>query len=295
MSAQQNLVPNGSFEDTVNCPSNYDELNKTMFWYKPTQGTPDLFNSCNTIPYFIGTPSNGGGYQFPKDGRAYAGFAVNFDTSNGALLNYREYLQIKLISKLDAGKKYTVSFFVSRADSFFIALKDIGAFISKFPIGCNCSSTLILSPQVVYGNFVTDNNNWTEVKGEFLANGTEEFLTLGYFKNNNSTDTVFLKPTNDLTAYYYLDKVSIFQSPDLLVLANVFTPNNDGINDTFRSPNDAVEICIYNRWGIKIFGSKEKFDWNGNSDANEPCSAGVYYYIIQTETETYKGFLELIK
>ena len=295
MSAQQNLVPNGSFEDTMNCPDNYDELNKTKYWYKPTQGTPDLFHSCNSMPYFIGVPYNGAGYQNAKDGSAYAGIGMNFDTSNPALLNFREYLQIKLDNKLEFGKKYSVSFHVSRADSFFVGLKNIGAYLSDIPVTCNCSSALILSPQILHSDFITDNQNWTEIKGEFIANGSEQFLTLGYFKNNNMTDTIILKSTSDFTAYYYIDKVSVVRLDDLVVLANVFSPNADGINDLFRGPSDAFEITIYNRWGAKVFNSNEKFDWNGNSNAGESCNAGVYYYIIQTETVIYKGFLELIR
>jgi gliding motility-associated-like protein len=60
---------------------------------------------------------------------------------------------------------------------------------------------------------------------------------------------------------------------------NVFTPNNDGFNDTFyllfleQYPGTAVSV--FNRWGKKIFESSDyKNDWKA-----ENISDGVYYYV----------------
>ncbi|HTA83765.1 MAG TPA: PKD domain-containing protein, partial [Bacteroidia bacterium] len=51
---------------------------------------------------------------------------------------------------------------------------------------------------------------------------------------------------------------------------NVFTPNNDGINDLFiihAEHEPAYTIEIYNRWGVKVFTSNNPLDyWNGKID-----------------------------
>lgn len=75
--------------------------------------------------------------------------------------------------------------------------------------------------------------------------------------------------------------------------ANVFTPNGDGINDTFRIPNWPPEDCqneflkieIYNRWGKLVFQSDRKdFEWDGKG-----FPSGVYYYTIFFTNSRFKG------
>ncbi len=65
-----------------------------------------------------------------------------------------------------------------------------------------------------------------------------------------------------------------------IVIPNVFTPNNDGANDTFKIEGlDYVEgavMKIYNRWGRKIYESDNyKNDWTG-----EDFAEGVYFYVL---------------
>lgn len=300
MSAQQNLVPNGSFEDTIGCPDNYDQLYKAISWYKPTLGSSDYYNNCNSATNFISVPQNAAGYQLAKEGQAYAGFSIGFDTVNIAFNNYREYLQIKLSSTLKLSKKYIVSFYISRADSFFVGVKNIGAYFSSNPISCNCNSTLLYNPQITSNSYIIDNTSWVLIQGEFTSNGTEEYLTIGYFNNNNSLDTVVLSSKSDNYAYYFIDQVSVTEAeiPITLEIPNIFTPNFDGVNDIFTFNSKGInieELAIINRWGLKVFESNNHFSWDGRTTSGETCSSGTYYYIIQTETETYKGFLELIR
>lgn len=91
-------------------------------------------------------------------------------------------------------------------------------------------------------------------------------------------------------------------------IPNIFTPNNDGINDFFESPEmiwgiSNCSISIFNRWGNLVFTDKEKdyFLWNGRTNTGEQCNEGIYYYKISLEgycddekTEL-NGFLQLIK
>lgn len=70
-------------------------------------------------------------------------------------------------------------------------------------------------------------------------------------------------------------------------LPNVFTPNNDGTNDTFKAyPNqyvDGFKITIFNRWGGKVYSSTDPlFEWNGRTNGSgEDCSEGVYFYAVE--------------
>jgi gliding motility-associated-like protein len=75
-----------------------------------------------------------------------------------------------------------------------------------------------------------------------------------------------------------------------LVIPNVFTPNGDGINDTWQVKNLAdysdCHIDIYNRYGQVIYkGVGYSREWNGTSNG-KLLSAGTYYYIIDLKTGT---------
>ena len=70
----QNLVPNPSFEDTVQCPIGYSEINYSLGWYSPTQGTPDFFDSCGYSS--VSVPQNAFGWEPAKTGVAYIGICT---------------------------------------------------------------------------------------------------------------------------------------------------------------------------------------------------------------------------
>lgn len=68
-------------------------------------------------------------------------------------------------------------------------------------------------------------------------------------------------------------------------LPNVFTPNNDEVNDLFTPIKpyrdiDSVQMVIYNRWGDIVFETNDPdINWNGvHQQSNEILSSGVYFY-----------------
>jgi len=66
---------------------------------------------------------------------------------------------------------------------------------------------------------------------------------------------------------------------------NAFSPNGDGINDTFfpvTSCNEEIfKLIIYNRWGTMVFES-ESIDkvWDGTSSGKK-LSEGIYFFIAE--------------
>ncbi len=99
-------------------------------------------------------------------------------------------------------------------------------------------------------------------------------------------------PPQTVSAEY---KVTI--QPCDIIIPNVFTPNNDGVNDVFIVKNIEYldwEVLIYNRWGRKVFEQK---GYN-NSDkvwTGEGCSEGVYYYIVRYKKDVRKGYIQLLR
>ncbi|MEP7170526.1 MAG: hypothetical protein ABI855_14245, partial [Bacteroidota bacterium] len=183
----QNLVPNPSFEDTIHCPIGINALNDAVGWFKPTLGTPDLFNICN-----LNIPHNFFGYQVPRTGVAYAGIITLITTYDSVYNSWREYAEVKLNSSLQTGTKYFISFYVSLADSVNYATDDIGAYLSIDTAKSDTSYLLAVTPQIenLQGNYLTDKTEWIKIAGSFIAQGNERFLTIGNFKNYHNTDTL---------------------------------------------------------------------------------------------------------
>ena len=83
----------------------------------------------------------------------------------------------------------------------------------------------------------------------------------------------------------------------VLNLPNVFTPNNDNVNDVFTPILDSidfvdkVQISIYNRYGKLVFQTNDPMiNWNGkeNNNGNE-LPTGTYFYTIEYSEIRLKG------
>jgi gliding motility-associated-like protein len=80
-----------------------------------------------------------------------------------------------------------------------------------------------------------------------------------------------------------------------LKIANVFTPNDDGLNDDFTvyPQEDVAELNlrIYNRWGALVFETdKPNTTWKGTTSNGTESPSGVYYYIAKGKDRCGKLF-----
>jgi gliding motility-associated-like protein len=83
-----------------------------------------------------------------------------------------------------------------------------------------------------------------------------------------------------------------------------FTPNGDGVNDIFKPilhcNLSAFDFIIFNRWGQKIFESRDiNKGWDGTySGSKMPAGAYVYFLAYKTSsniTKAIKGMIVLVK
>jgi large repetitive protein len=125
---------------------------------------------------------------------------------------------------------------------------------------------------------------------------------------------------------YITTNVFVTVSQDLgnLPQTNIFTPNDDNINDAFipfststinagsttaintllSNTFEDYELSIYDRWGILLFKTNVVTDsWNGKTTDGKDCAAGTYYWISKykakcsknTGEQNIKGFVQLIR
>ena len=235
----QNLVKNPSFEDFRHCPEELGNIESDVpHWSKSSEGTTDYFNVCSER---LGIPKNFNGFQAAEFGTGYAGLYLS------APNDYREYLQGELEEPLVKGKKYEVSFHISLAEKSRQAIRDIGVLFSQKIIKEDTRKALTRHQdnnlaneynfaEVRNWSYFTDKEGWMLVQTDFIANGTEKYMTIGNFRDNARSKLTNLEGDKS-AAYYYLDQVSVvdynakypFSELELnrtYVLENVLFPND---------------------------------------------------------------------
>ena len=75
-----------------------------------------------------------------------------------------------------------------------------------------------------------------------------------------------------------------------LFVPDTFSPNNDGLNDTFEIKGQLInklEITVYDRWGNVLYNTKDLTNgWNGTDINGRSLSPGFYTYKIEyTDTK----------
>ena len=96
------------------------------------------------------------------------------------------------------------------------------------------------------------------------------------------------------------DEVFI-EVPSGLLVPNVFTPDNDGVNDFFRIEGinkcQDYEMLIYNRWGQLVFQTNlvHGNGWDGRSFTGEEVPEGIYFFLLRRNGESYTGNLTLMR
>jgi gliding motility-associated-like protein len=215
--AQHNLVPNGGFELLDTCPSDQAHIHFAFPWQGP--GSADLYNSCCTVkqPQYknFGTPDNWLGWQIPKSGNGYAGMVL-FEIAEPEMGIRCEYLQVKMSEKLLPGKSYCYQYFVSPTN-YQMVFKEFSILVTENPPTFNTWNPTYnnnyinaVPTSTCYTGFTTDTAAWYEVKGDFVALGDEQYLTIGFFRKISSSDTLILSSGYRKTAYYYIDDVSVW-------------------------------------------------------------------------------------
>jgi gliding motility-associated-like protein len=99
--------------------------------------------------------------------------------------------------------------------------------------------------------------------------------------------------------------------PFSISVPNVFTPNGDGVNDSWlpvfinSSAITSYHCALFDRWGVALFETDKALQsWDGKNKTGVACIAGTYYYTIEisyldgtknTRTKNAQGFFELIR
>ena len=99
-------------------------------------------------------------------------------------------------------------------------------------------------------------------------------------------------------------QINVETCPEYIYFPSGFTPNNDGLNDTFKPLTGGVfekyELQIYNRWGQLVYLTKNKTEgWNGKyKDAMQDNGTFVWlckYKFYSKDEKIIKGTINIIR
>jgi gliding motility-associated-like protein len=308
----QNLVPNHSFEEYSDCPWNENQVHFAEPWTNPGGASPDFFHECSNdfTSSIVGVPQNWQGYQQAKTGLGYTGIFTYDQSWEG-----KEYIHVELLDTLEKDQLYEVKFYAVLSKGSGYAINSLGLYFSDEEINSFDISFPNFTPQVISNEFITDKEEWVEVIQCYRASGTEKFLTIGNFQTNGETELeeVFDSQSSFSThSYYYIDDISVIAIEDSsscikpveVIIPNVFTPNGDGINDSFfvKTKNlEHLEFVILNRWGNLVFQGKDNESWDGQNRSGKELSEGVYFVKVNyidpkdQKTKVKTGYVHLIR
>jgi len=111
-------------------------------------------------------------------------------------------------------------------------------------------------------------------------------------------NTVTVTDANHCETNYQV-MISMSQPNNELEFKNVFSPNNDGINDTWVINNleyyPENELVILNRWGNEVYSQKS---YTNNWDGTQ-LSEGTYFYVLNVqmcnETKKFTGYITVVR
>ena len=93
--------------------------------------------------------------------------------------------------------------------------------------------------------------------------------------------------------------VSVLVKCDGLIIYNGFSPNGDGVNDTFKIDGleayESHKLMVFNRWGNKVLQTDNyNNDWDGYWD-DKRLPFGTYFYVLELNGgETWmSGYLQI--
>lgn len=137
------------------------------------------------------------------------------------------------------------------------------------------------------------------INGDYISNQLDN-----YTLENGGDYTI------ELVAWQYdpscADTFSMIVLVSEVIIPTAFTPNNDGVNDTWEilQLNDYFPdntVSIYDRWGSLIYqkenGTYPNEPWDGTYNS-EALPTGSYFYIIEPNdgnTEAFEGSVSIIR
>ena len=154
----------------------------------------------------------------------------------------------------------------------------------------------------VYTSDLYDEENWYPI---------DAFTNNVFSANNNGENIVYVNIFNNFVLNNGSDYSCVVSDSSSIIVISIsnpempdaFSPNGDGLNETFfpvnLDPNSSIqEFVIYNRWGEEVYRYNNDNGWDGKwNDIDQPVDTYTYYLNINKTNDNYinSGTLTLIR
>ena len=305
--AQYNLVPNPSFEILSDCPTQPNLIQNAIGWINPNSCSPDLFNSCNSSNSSMNVPNYAQtGYLEAHTGGGYLGI-YTYGGSEEFINVPREYGEIKLLNKLSEGKKYLAGFHACLRSDLYAGGYSIN--IATNNIGMLLTDTLWQTTNQCYyfnakaqvendsTNPLTNRTFWRLVSDTIVAKGGEEFITVGNFNPDSTTDTVILgiNTFSDLASYYLIDDVFVIPLDSLtgikeqrLLEGKAFISNNQ-LNLELEESYKPISIMLSTATGQTVWQHNEFYSQGQQTFILPPLSSGLHFLDVKSGSGVFRA------
>ncbi len=109
------------------------------------------------------------------------------------------------------------------------------------------------------------------------------------------TVTLTVQSANGCTDTYTM-MITVISEGSAIRVPNVFTPNNDRVNDRFHIFTENISefhISIFDRWGTLVMESTDPGqDWDGTTKSGSGAADGTYFYILIAKGGDSKEYKE---
>lgn len=288
----QNLIPNPSFEEYIELPDQHGQIDRCLEW----TGCGEVASTDYFHYYGSGLgdlPSTFAAYVWPHSGDAIAGF---LSTSQAPLVvsNYREYLMTPLLSPMEVGVKYTVSFWLTNGfngHNYIYSSDHIGIRFSTSPLVLPTWLPLG-SPHMEIDGQVWQ-TSWQQYSFEFMADSAYSYLIIGNFVDNSATSIIqqVTNPNGSMRAYYFIDDVSLVAETITDALTGVSVadkritlfPNPFLESLTINNTSKVSNIIVYNGLGKLLF--QRKYYSESQIELNfSNLPSGLYIIVVVDDT-----------
>jgi len=255
----------------------------------PTANAGPLQNlGCNGPLQLNGTGSSSGNnitYMWNTTG----GNIVSGGTTNTATIN-QSGIYTLLVTDTSTG--------CSETDT--VTVQDIPPPVASFTTSPD-PATGIVPLTITFTNTSTNANSvlWTFGDGtsSTLDNPTHVF-------NGTGSYPVMLYVSYDGNCIDSSEVIVVVYDGFSVIIPNVFTPNNDLVNDVFTIQSTAVaslNCVVFDRWGLKIYEwHTVQGGWDGHNASGQNAADGTYYFMLDLIDaaglgHNYKGSFTLIR
>jgi gliding motility-associated-like protein len=179
---------------------------------------------------------------------------------------------------------FNVSLVVTSADGC-VDTATYNSLITTYPVPVAGFTAV---PQVIYMDdpyVKVNDNSMYAVDWSYTLSSGGQYQTPGFYHQFADTGyhQIIQVVTNEYGCTAQIDQSVYVRPASSIYVPNAFTPNIDDINSTFGAYGNEIHefhMRIHDRWGVKMFDSRDiNHQWDGTVN-NKPAKQDVYVYKI---------------